>query len=583
MRTPVMMRTVAVAIALVLPSAAPAFDWGGRLGLDYSREDRWLTGGGHTTLPRLELNLGLDAAGFLYSPAAAQWLASVEWRRLTESNGAIDTTRASLIYRLRSVLFQDPRSPVTLQLQATRIDEDIKVDGTAGSTRADTSTYGADLRLAPPGRPYLNLGYQYLDRQETGPLLRGADRSVHSLSASTGHGAGTYSYAARYAGRFSSGTFDADNYDDHRVDVDVQAVLAQDVTARINEIYFRRIPDNRAPSNQSQELNSLSTVVTGKSDARGQQQVGYVYVHALSSAPGTQDQERAEQRLTYGMHHLFKDSPWQLRALADLSLSEIRSGTVVDRATGQLVSAQAAWRRQDGQDLLELRGGPKLGAREPQSGPVELGYGATAGGTAQHRWTELVGTASYDLTFESDLYAASGWNLRQEALASLTSPFGPGRASAQLQASALRRDGGLLGAGASRSLTALAGYQWYRYSVQASGGLQSGVSGALGEPIRGDGLFIPAPFDTESRYATLSATAGLLEYLWATARARYSSMSAPDRADQQETELFGALTWGYAGINLSLEDRYLVSSVGGLTIRENRFLFRIHRSFGSYR
>lgn len=365
--------------------------------------------------------------------------------------------------------------------------------------------------------------------------------------------------------------------------MDVQAALAQDVTARLNEIYFRRIPDNRAPTNQAQELNSLSTVVTGKSDARGQQQLGYSYVHALSSAPTTQDQERAEQRLTYGLHHLFKDSPWQLRALADLSLSEVRSGAVVDRATGQLVSIQAAWRRQSGQDLLELRGGPKLGAREPQTGAAEFGYGAGAGGTAQHRWSELVGTASYDLVFESDLYAASGWNLRQEVLTSLTSPLGPGQASAQLQASASRRDGGLLGAGASRSLTALAGYRWNRYSVSASGGLQSGVSGALAEPIRGDGLFIPAPFDTESRYATLSGTAGLLDYLWATARGRYTSLSAPDRADQQETELLGSLTWGYAGINLSLEDRYLVSSVGGVTVRENRLLFRVHRGFGSYR
>ncbi len=583
MRTRTMLRTVALALALLLPAAAPAIDWGARAGLDYSREDRWYPGGDHLALPRLELDLGADAAGYLWSPATAQWLAAAEWRRLTESNGAFDTNRATLTYRLRAALFQDQRSPVSLHLDALRVDEDIKADGTTGTSTATTSTYGADVRLAVPDRPYLNLGYQYLDRQETGPLLAGADRTVHTLTASTGHGTDTYSYSARYTGRFSTGTFDSDNFDDHRVDLDAQAAVGLGATARLGETYYRRLPGTRSGTNLSQEVNSISATVAGRSDAAGQQEVTYSYSHALSSAPATQDAERAEQRLTYGVHHLFAGTPWQLRGLADLSLSEIRSGVQVDRASGQLASLQLVWRRQSGADLVELRGGPGVGAREPDAGSADLGYGAGAGATAQHRWDELVGSASYDLTYESDLYAASGWSLRQEALATLAAPLWTGQASAQLQASALRRGGGLLGPGASRSLGAQAGYSWLRYSVLATGGIQSGVSGALSEPLRGDGLFIPAPFDTHSRYATLSATAALVDYLWLTARVRHTTLSMPDRAGQRETELFGSLTWGYAGILLSVEDRYLVSSVGGLVVRDNLVLFRIHREFGSHR
>lgn len=583
MRTQAIMRTIAIAFALALPAAAPALDWSADLGLDYAREDRWREGAERFTLPRLELNLGLDASGYLDSPSTAQWLAAAHWRRLSESNGAIDTTRSSLTYRLRLALFQDPRSPVTLQVHAARADVDVKVDGTSGTTRAATTVVGTDLRLAVTGRPYLNVGYQYLDRDETGPLLAGADRTVHSMTASTGHGTGTYTYSARYLGRFSTGTFDTDNFDDHRVDVDVQAQVAQDVTARLNEIYYRRLPANGSQFNLAQELNALSTTVTSRGSERGQQQVGYSYAHALSTAAGVTDMERAEQRLNWGLHHLFEGSRWQLRALADASLSEVRVGSAVDRASGQLARVLGAWRHQDGQDLVELRIGGSAGARQPDAADASFGWGTQGGATAQHRWDDLLGSASYNLTFESDLFATGGWSLRQEALSTLSSPVGGGRASAQLQASALRRDGGLLGPGASRSLTALAAYQWRRYHLSLTGGLASGVSGSLAEPIRGDGLFLPAPYDSHSSYASVSFTTTLASYLFANLRARRTAIDVPDRPDQSETELFASLTWGYAGIFLGLEDRYLVSTVGGLTIRDNRLLIRVRRGFGSRR
>lgn len=583
MRTHGMTRTLTLALLLALPAAAPALEWRADLGLDYSREERWRDGGPRETLPRLELFLGLDAGGFLHAPGTAQWLAAAQWRRLAETSGGADTTRSTLVYRLRLALFQDPRSPLAVQVHATRQDEDQKVDGTSGTTRADSTVVGADAKLVLAGLPYLNVGYQYLDRNETGPLLAGADRTVHSVTASTGHGTGTYSYSARYLGRFSDGTYDSDNYDDHRVDVDVQAAVTDDVTARLSDTYYRRIPDNRSPTNLAQELNALSTSVSTRGDARGQQQLSYSYAHALSEAAGALDLERAEQRLTWGLHRVFEGTRWQLRSLADASLSEIRRGAAVERASGQLASLLAAWRRLDGQDLDEIRFGPSFGAREPDAGDASFGWGARAGATAQRRWGDLLGSAAYDLTYEDDLYAASGWSLRQDVLTTLSSPLGGGRASGQLQASAQRRDGGLLGPGASRSLSALAAYQWRRYHVSVTGGVASGVSGALTEPIRGDGLFLPAPYDTHSSYASVAFSTTLASHLFADLRARHTAIESPDRPTQSEDELFASLTWGYAGIYLGLEDRYRVSTAGGVTIKDNLLLVRVRRGFGSHR
>ncbi len=578
-----MTRTLALALLLALPAAASALDWHADLGLDYSREERWRDGAPKESLPRLEYFLALDAGGFLYAPGTAQWLAAAQWRRLAESAGGRDSTRTTLTYRLRLALFQDPRSPLAVQLYATRQDEDQKVDGTSGTTRADSTVVGADAKLVVPGLPYLNLGYQLLDRNETGPLLPGADRTAHTLSASTGHGTATYSYSARYQGRFSTGTYDSDNYDDHRVDVDVQAAVTDDLTARLSDTYYRRIPDNRSPTNLAQELNALSTSVVTRGDARGQQQFSYSYAHALSTAAGVLDAERAEQRLTWGLHHLFDGSRWQLRSLLDASLSEIRRGAAVDRASGQLATVLATWRRLDGQDLDEVRFGPSFGAREPDGAAATFGWGARAGATAQRGWGVLLGSAAYDLTFEDDLYAVTGWSLRQDVLATLSSPLGGGRASGQLQASAQRRDGGLLGPGASRSLSALAAYQWRRYQLSLTGGIASGVSGALAEPIRGDGLFLPAPYDTHSSYASVSFTTSLSSYLFADLRARHTAIEAPDRPTQSEDELFASLTWGYAGIYLGLEDRFRISTAGGVTVKDNLLLVRVRRGFGSHR
>lgn len=580
MRDQAIMRIILLSLALALPRAAPALDWGAYAGLDYTNQDRWLFDGEHATLTRLEYNLGLDGGGYVASPSMARWIASVQYRHLAESNGDLDSRRSYLTFRLRSVLFQDPRSPVRLVLQATRQEEDARSDTTAGSSRANTTIAGADLRFTLPGRPVLVAGYQYFDREETGPLLAGANRTVHTVKAAVTHGTGSYDYSARYAGNFSEGTFDWDNYADHRADVDAQTKVTDRVSARLSESYYRRVPTSRGATNLSQELNILSTLVLTDADAYGQQRVGYGYVHALSTAPSITDRERTEQRLSYWDHRVFVGTPWQLYATGDVSLSEIRNGTAVERASGELVGVQWLWRRLDEQDLVELRLGPQVGARQPAGG-AEFGYGSTAGATGQHRWGQLLGSAAYDLAYENDLYAASGWSLRQNVLTTLSSPLGVGQASAQLQASALRRAGGLLGAGASRSLTLQATYGWQRYQVMALAGLQDGVSGALGEPIRGDGLFLPAPYDTQSRYLTLTGTFGLTDYLWLSGRARASAVSQPDRPDQTEQEVRGTVTWAYAGIFLSLEDRYLVTHVGGATAKDNLFIFRIRRAFGS--
>jgi hypothetical protein len=574
-------RLLALALAAALPRAAPALEWGAHVGLDYSREDRWVEGSPQTSLPRLELDLGLDAVGSVYSPSTAQWLAMVNWRRLTESNGAVDTTRATLLYQLRLAFFLDPRSPLSVGLQASRTDEDLTADGTSGSSRANTTLLGGDLKLSTPGRPYLNLGYSWLEREETGPLLLGADHRLHTVSASTGHGGANYSYSGRYTGRFSTGTYDFDNYDDHRVDVVAQFTLAENVLGYLNEIYYRRLPDKTANANYAQETNSLFVAVQQVGNARGSQEVDYAYAHALTTAPGFEDRERAEQRLFYSLHHLFVGTPWQARGSVTTVLSEIRAGQVVERATGELLSGQAIWRRQDGADLLELRGGPLLGARQPETGGGEFGWGAIAAATGQHQWGRLLGSLSYDAGYEDDLYAATGWVLRQNLFATLAAPLGEGRASGQFQASAQRRGGGLLGDGASRSLTAVANYTWRRYSANLTAGLASGVTGSASEPIRGDGLFLPAPFDSHSRYLTLGGTALLLDYLWLELRGRLTSTTIPDRADQDEQELFASVKWGYAGIFLSLEDRYLVSTVGTTTVRDNTVMFRIRRDFGS--
>jgi hypothetical protein len=576
-----MRRTLVVAIAVTLPALAPALEWNGRLGVLYGRADQWTPTGDRLTEPRLDLDLGLDAGGFVYAPNFLDWSGGVQYRRLASTLGGRDEVEDQLTYRLRSTLFGDPTSPLRLDLSAARVDDGAAADGsTIGKVKS--RSYAASTVLAVPDRPGLRLGYVYDELTRDVALLGTSERTLQSLSASTNHGTGSFSYAARYQGNLSRGTFASDSYDDHEVDVEASGELSAPLGAQFSTRYFLRLPRTDSEFNPRQETNSVFAALRhGVQGSPSFGRTSYSYTHALQTAPGTDDVERTANRLEYGNQRSL-GREWRLVGSAGASFSDDRLSAVRQRNAGQDVSASLAWRRSAKDDeFVELRGGPTVGVLEPDGGPSQLAWGATLGGGAQRAWSALRANASYDVTWSSNLGAERGWSFRQQAVAGADRPVGAGFFRAQLLLSGERHETPLFGSGASRSATAQLEYRWHTNLLQLQAGLSDGIAGNVVGGASGDGLFLPARYDTHVRNVALLGSTTLMKRIVVTGRALYASTDLPDRPRLDEAELYASADLVYGAIRLGIEDRYVVAETPLGTGRSNQVLLRLYRTFGS--
>jgi hypothetical protein len=360
------------------------------------------------------------------------------------------------------------------------------------------------------------------------------------------------------------------------VDVDADVNVASELKLRLSDTYYQRHPNTDSPFNPRQELNALSAVLTQVRERGDLQTASYQYAHALQSSAGVEDQERARHRLAYALLRVLPDPEWRIRGQLDVAFTQDRLGDVEARAAGQSVGGLLYWRRERGADVLEVRGGPRVGVLEPEGEDPLLGYGGTAGLTYV-RHAAITTQGGYEASYASDLDGFEGWTLRQQAYGSAEGRLGRGSLRGSLQAAADRRAGGLTGAGASRSLTASVGYRVARGDLRLDGGLQEGLVGAA----PGDALFLAPPFDSRVVFATLGASRTLLRYFTLRGHVRYASRDLPDRTPLDEREAYASLELVYGALRFAVEDRYVASEIPTGELRVNQVLLRVSRVLGT--
>lgn len=573
---------IAACAAALAPAVADAFEWRGRLGLVYTRDDTW-TGGAQATMPNLDLNAALDASGFVHSPGVLTYSGGGEYRRATFTRpGEQESVRDLLNYRLRSSLFSRPWSPLGLNLHASQQQEDFSA-GAAGAGTVGTlfRSYGGDLHSSGLGRPSISAGYTRLESSTDFPVLPRDDRTIDTASAAVSMGGPSFSYSGRYRGYFSDGTNAVDDYDDHQVDVDATGRLGDKTELRVSDRYTRRVPRNDAAFNPSHELNSLFASLGYRPSVADYQLASYRYTHAIQEIALGPEAERTLHRAAYAIQRDLEGGRWRLRGEVDATVSLDRLGDVERRSMGQTVGGLAVWRAlHDAGRLLELRGGPTVGVLEPEGGDVELGYGGTAGTTWSRTQTSLLTQLSYDVTYAQDL-GVEGWSLTQRGSGSAEGPFAGGRLRGQLTLSGARRDSPTFGVGGSRTIAASGAYRFRVYSVTATLGYQSGLTNPVMDPGIGDGLLLGLPYDSHSLHASLAATARLTRWLSAGASARVASSDSPGRGPRDEAELRAHLEYNIGALRLALEERYFVVSGESSTFRHNQVLVKVYRAFGS--
>ena len=451
-------------------------------------------------LPRLDVDTSLDASGFVYQADALSWSGGASYRRLSLGvRGAPDEVQNQLEYRLRTSLFPRRNSPLTLSAFASRADGDG--DGGAGSYGATTVSYGADLAVRIPRDLRLTLGYTRTDGTRTGGVLPDTRMARDQFNASTAYSTPLYSYVAAYRGTLSEGTYAAENFDDHRVDVNARVRLARNTALQLSDGFYRRTPTLDSRFNPRQDLNvfsatlrsdrppgaevashsvtySHSSGVTDAADAllsRASQQLEYVHgAGGARSGLGARQPRRRQPRRPIGGRRARAD-----RRPGPRGDALVAAGRGPTRASRCSAARPSAW-------------------LEPFDGSVEAGYGGSVGAALQRRWDALTGSAQYALSYGSGV-GTRATTLSQQGSASAEGPAGPGLLRANLLLGGDRTNDPLFGSRASRSLIVRGEYVQRHGSVFVDASLRDGVANPLRTSLAGDGIFLAPSYDVHTR------------------------------------------------------------------------------------
>jgi hypothetical protein len=577
-----MRRTALAGLALALaaaavPAPAAAFEWLGRVGLVYGREDGQTSTGLTRSGPLLNLDLGLDLGGSVYRPGLLDYSGGITYFREVNQFASRDEQRDRLSYRLDGALLSYQTSPLRIGLHAQRQDEDYST-GSAGDATLLDRTLGVDVRFWDRVHPQVSAGYTHYTHEQTVPFTGPSDRTTDIFRASTSHGAGTYSWNLDYRGTASEGTYAGDNYDDHRVQLSSQASLGPKVTLSLYDNFFTRLPTLDSPFNPRSEFNNLASTLRAES-GDNIHSATYGYGHAFTSGNGV-ELERSLQVLSYGFQRPLSPE-WRFWTTASASYDESRVSGDVERTSGQSVGAQLQWRRTAANSAyVELHGGPTVGALEPAGGDVQLAYGGSAGGSVARPLGSFIGQLGYAISYGDNLDAQRGWSFTQQVTGSANGPLGSGRLNAQLLVSASRLQLGTFGGSAARSVTGTAQYAWRRHDLTAQVGIQDGTTGAVRD-VSGDALFLPAPFDSHTRFASAAAGTSPFNHVHARLALRYSSTDLPDRPALSQLDATGAIEYRYGSLALAIEDKYFLTETSLGTARNNQVFLKLTRVFGA--
>lgn len=577
MRARTLVRRAVTLVAALLPFVAQPFEWSGRVGLDYTRDDHWTTDGVRTAYPRLDLNLALNLRGFVQRPDVVTYSAGVQYQRLDQDLPHEKRVQDQLTYNAKLSLFNGPRNPVQLDLFASRSDQSI--DFGVGDLSTVSTIFGGAARYTAPNRPALSLGYTRLQTEQAGSLVADSTRTIQTVTGGLLQGTGVYSFGAGYVGNFSEGSYAVENYDDHRVTLTGLANVTPAWTVTLQDTFYRRQPTPTATFNPRQEYNNFGSTVRNRISDTDSHRFGYQYGHGLQDTPTGAVLERSNHALDYQFHHTFSDPRWRVVAVADLTQQENRLGGGEETFSAETASSTLYWRRTDLPGFLEIRGGPSLGAVQSVGADPFFGFGLAAGTTYERRSAPVTWRVGYDVSFRNDL-RAKGQALGQRATASADAPVLAGVLSGLFQAASSRIDSPLLGARASRNLTATGNYRWSIFAAGVSAGLSDSVNPSLDAELMGDGLLI-APYDTHSRFVNFTGSAAVSRSTRLKGLVRLSSADSPGRPTASGTEARAGVEWTFGALRLSIEDRYTLTEVEGQTARVNQLFVRLQRLFGS--
>ncbi len=571
-------RRVAATLLCLLPAAAAALDWTARVGLGYDREDQWSPATERQTVPRFDLDLLLDLAGYVASPGILDWRGSVGYRRAEET--ASGSQSDALTYHASAKVFNHGDSPLKLDLLANRTNSRVESSGGGTTAVGDQvgSAYGAIARLHKAGAPALDLGFfRSQDEERIGSLLN-HDRSMSIVSAGFAHAAGDARVNGSYNGQWSDGSWVADQNTMHQVGVVATSSLGSERNITVSDQYYRRAPTTSASDAFGSEINSFRAIFRDGVVGR-MSQVSYSDQRAVSASAGVSE-ETVANSLGYQHDLALSSSEYFLRGTADASATKQRRSDGMSLSSRGGTGGAELWWRRVASGTYEIAAGPRVGLLQAAGDSIRAGYGAFAHASLVAPWRGRQVAAVYDASYGTNLFGQPGWALQQTANGTVSGAAGIGRYNMGVTLAAQRSSTPVFGPAAATSISALAGYAWLRYSLSAQASLSHGiVPGTSG--FVGDGLFIPVGFDTLQASAFLHGNVSLSSDLAAHVDASYAESIGPGQPSNSVRGAGCGLSYRFAAFEVSIDDRYQRYQQPTIDYSNNLFFVRVSRAFGS--
>jgi hypothetical protein len=570
-----LLRALAALAVASAPAAAPALGVSGRAGLLYTRFDSMPPDGPSATMPRLDVDLALDARGAIVSPDFVRWSLGAGWGRNSyDVPGGERTTRLS--YSGSATVLHNQTSPVGLSLSATRGETDFATNASPDAFGSGlSSSAGGSLYFRSGTLPKLDASYNWNESQTriAGQPLRLT--TAHAVSSSLQMSAPTLSLVARYRGEFRDGSWQFDRAQLHSAALNAQAFVGNQVITFTGGSDLS-LPDVRVPGAIEQQTTAFEAAIDARHALR--RSFRYRYGHTLLDSPGFPTEELERQSLIYEGDHLLTAKHLFTRWLVDLSYGATRSDDVELISTGETLGVTLHWQRPGKVTSLSASVGPRVSliqTEESESG----GYGGAAGVRVGRPFGVHTLTLDWNGSYGQDLYAQAGWTLRQSFGATLSGPASRARYNAVVRATAFRSYSPVTGDGAGRTVSASGSITTSRLSLDLRAHLSNGIVGAGREQFAGDGLLIPAPFDTTEIDVSLGGGARLYTGLSARLDFHLGRSEIPNRPVLHEAAAVASLRYTYARFGMALENRVSRVEVADGWNTTNQAMFRVFRSF----
>ncbi|HEX9398995.1 MAG TPA: hypothetical protein VF912_02700 [Anaeromyxobacter sp.] len=567
---------LAASLGLGAPAATGALEYSGRLGMAYERSETW-SGPEYSLVPRLRLAGSLEAQEWWIGPGVIDWTGRIGYDETRTQYATANEKYNGLTYGSMLGFLNNSSSLAKLRLTASRSRSDYSLDSdairTTGSAVSDA--YSVSGGVGVPGLPGLRSQFAYGDTLSAGLGRPETRTTTKDFALGMQSGQAGLDTNVDYRLQWGSGTLDPVNYTLQRVGLTSVLKPSEHVFAGISGSYFLRDPSVLGPSNPRLEHTIVNAVVGWSEQSSSRAWGQYTYQHATTTNTSLQVQEHMADTVSANFSQ--RTSPeWEWVESAAVSFGWNRAAAAQSSSgTSQTLGLTANWNKPAGGASLGVR----AGGFEGEGASPAFAYGANASGHASWQRPTRTFGLSYAATYEANVDAAPGWSTTQSVSADVR---GGALGSVAWAASVLgsgSRSGGPLGASAQRSLSVQSSFTHERGTLLLAAGVSDAVTGSLSNPIS-DGLFIPAGFNTHSRYASASASVPIREQLSARASAKFAILSGPGTPDQREALLGAGLYYGIGYWTLTLDESYTTGGTSSFDHRVNLLFVRLSRSFG---